>query len=180
MAITAATTIPAASAVPLSAQPASQSMRDRPLSAIISAPIAQAKATRQTMIFFTLISPRPVSFVRGCIPRSGSIFPYSFGTRYKVGSRQNRMPENNRSFKKANPSVANTLSGRPATASKSVTANCTFKISTIVPIKSCAAVPTKAATPTITWFFGFFTSRPAMYTPMVTVMNFSSSPRPPN
>ena len=45
---------------------------------------------------------------------------------------------------------------------------------------SWAAVPTMAATPTMRRFLGSFTRRPAMYTPMVTVRNFSSSPRPPN
>ena len=90
------------------------------------------------------------------------------------------MPENSRSLRKAKPSVANTLSGRPATASKSSTASWTFRMSTAVPISSCAAVPVMAATPTRARFLGSFTSRPAMYTPMVTVRNFSSSPRPPN
>ena len=53
-------------------------------------------------------------------------------------------------------------------------------MSTTVPISSWAAVPVMAATPTMARFLGSFTSRPAMYTPMVTVRNFSSSPRPPN
>ena len=39
-------------------------------------------------------------------------------------------------------------------------------MSTTVPISSWAAVPVMAATPTMARFFGFFTSRPAMYTPM--------------
>ena len=41
-------------------------------------------------------------------------------------------------------------------------------------------MPVMAATPTMARFLGFFTIRPAMYTPMVTVRNFSSSPKPPN
>ena len=71
------------------------------------------------------------------------------GTRNSVGSRQNRMPENSRSLRKAKPSVANTLSGRPATASKSSTANCTLQMSTTAPMASCSAVPVMAAMPTI-------------------------------
>ena len=68
----------------------------------------------------------------------------------------------------------------PGTASKSSTANCTLKISTSIPRNSCTAGPTNAAIPTIFRFVGFFTIRPARYTPMVTVINFSSSPSPPN
>ena len=72
------------------------------------------------------------------------------------------MPEKHRSFKKAKPSVAKTLSGRPATASKSSTANCTLQMSTMVPISSWAAVPVMAAMPTILRLVGSLTMRPAM------------------
>ena len=127
-----------------------------------------------------LMPETALSGVRGCMPTRGSILPYSLGTRYRVGSRQNRMPEKSRSLQKAKPSVAKTLSGKPSTASKSSTANWTLAMSTTVPISSWAAVPVMAATPTMTRLEGSLTIRPAMYTPMVTVMNFSSSPRPPN
>ena len=54
---------------------------------------------------------------------TGTAAQLLMGTRYRVGSRQNRIPENSRSLQKAKPSVAKTLSGRPSTASKSSTAN---------------------------------------------------------
>ena len=37
-----------------------------------------------------------LSAVRGAMPSRGSILPYSLGTRYRVGSRQNRMPTTNK------------------------------------------------------------------------------------
>ena len=93
---------------------------------------------------------------------------------------QNRMPEKTTSLRQANPSVANTLCGSPGTASKSCTANCTFRMSTIMPSTCWMITPLIAAIPTIFRFLGSLTILPAMYTPMVTVMNFSSSPSPPN
>ena len=40
-----------------------------------------------------------------------------------AGNKENKIPENRISFKQAKPSVKNTDSGKPATASKSSTAN---------------------------------------------------------
>ena len=51
--------------------------------------------------------------VLGRIPNNGSIFLYSLGTKNKVGSTQNKIPENSKSLTMANPSVKNTDSGNP-------------------------------------------------------------------
>src|SRR5699024_1584138 len=70
---TAATTIPAISAVLLSAQSASHSISGIPLLAISSAPIATAKAIREPITTLPLMPPRLVSSSRGHTPRRGSI-----------------------------------------------------------------------------------------------------------
>ena len=92
---------------------------------------------------------------------------------------QNKIPENRRSLANANPSVANTLSA-VGTASKSCTANCTLKISTSIPRKQLHARSCKSGNSYHLMVFRIFTMRPARYTPMVTVINFSNSPSPPN
>ena len=91
---TAATTMPTAMAVSLLAQLASQSIRAMPLSTSISAPTARAKAAALPAITCQPMLPRLVCGVRGDTPSRGSILPYSFGTKNRVGSRQNKMPEN--------------------------------------------------------------------------------------
>ena len=54
---------------------------------------------------------------RGFIPSSGSIFPYNRGTKYKVGSKANKVPEKIKSVKNSTPSTTKILSANPGTAS---------------------------------------------------------------
>ena len=74
-ATTAATRMPTARAVPLSAQLASQSTRDMPAVAAISATMAQTKPMAHTSRALRLRPLTALAGVRGAMPSRGSIFP---------------------------------------------------------------------------------------------------------
>ncbi|MNN05226.1 hypothetical protein D3C81_1179790 [compost metagenome] len=167
----------------LSRKSASHSMSAMSDSDINSATAAvTARIIEITTNLGAIISPNEyfVLLLRGFMPRSGSILPYNRGTRYSVGNRANKMPENNTSFRKDTPSTTTTLCAKPGTASNSSTPIHTLAISTAQLMNWWIMTPVIAAIPTCLRFLGSFTRQPAINIARENPMNFSNSPRPPN